>query len=154
MKTLCLCPSSYVNLKMPVLRVRPKTGAMLRRPEYPEDPSGVWTKMCGQRALVTRRCFSLKTIETPAMVSRRALSPRSRVRFGRYMRIEGSCARSQGILERHRLTGAEPREDEEQQGLKCVSQDAHKLLVYKELCWLSLLQPTGTESAQPFLLIG
>ena len=70
------------------------------------------------------------------------------------MRMEGSCARSEGILEKQCLTGAEPREDEEQQGLKCVSQDAHKLLCYKELYWISLLQPTGTESAQPLLLIG
>ncbi len=51
------------------------------------------------------------------------------------------------MLEKQCLAGDEPGADEEQYRFRCVSEDAHKLLFYKELRWISLLQPTGTESA-------
>jgi len=85
------------------------------------------------------------------VVFKRMLSPLSQLAFGRYVRVEKSCAREQGVSGRWRLLSEEPCTGQGRRCLRSVSKNTHKLLFCKELCRISLLQPTGTESALPLL---
>jgi len=84
-------------------------------------------------------------------VFKRVLFPHSDLVFRPCMPIEGICAREQGTLCTRPLTSEDPCSDEERRCLKSVPRSTHKLLFYKELCMISLLKPTGTESALPLL---
>ena len=80
-------------------------------------------------------------------VFKRVLFPHSDLVFRPCMPTERGCAREQGTRCRQPLTSEGPCSDEDQRCLKSVSKNTHKILFYKDLCRISLLQPTGTKSA-------
>jgi len=67
------------------------------------------------------------------------------------MLMDGLCTCRRDTFDKQYFAGVEPGAGEEQQRLKRASIDAHKLLLYKDLNRISLLQPTGTKSAQILL---
>jgi hypothetical protein len=87
------------------------------------------------------------------MISIGVLSQCGRLPLLSYMQMEGLSACRQGVLEKQYLADAESGGDKEQRSMKRASWGAHKLLYYKDLYSISLLQPTGTKSAQPWRFI-